>query len=92
MTPTDWHDQDSDDAKFAFDVCGLLSDYIAAIVPRGAVERPDAGVDVEFIIALVGCERDPSDANTLRLHTAFLDVMDAWWEVAWGHAFRPLGA
>ena len=61
-------------------------------MPEGAVERPDASVEVEFLIALVGWERDPSDENTLRLHTAFIGVMDAWRDVAFDydfHGFRP---
>ncbi len=50
----------------------------------------DASADVEFLIALVGWERDASRENTLRLHSVFLGVVDAWREVARGHDFRPL--
>ncbi len=49
-----------------------------------------APFEVEFLIALVAFERDSSDENTLRLHTASLGVMDAPREVARGHALRPL--
>ena len=92
MSPTDWRDENPDGAELASDVCGLLTDYVAAVVPKGAVERPDASVDVEFLIALVEWERDPSDESTDRLRIAFFDAMDAWWEVARGHAFRPMEA
>ena len=92
MTPGEWHDEDSEGAELASDVCAVLAGYVATVVPRGAVERPDASVDVEFLIALVEWERDPSDESTDRLRIAFFDAMDAWWEVARGHAFRPMEA
>ena len=91
MTPG-WQDEDPEGAGFVPDVCSLLVNYATAIMPEGAVERPDASVDTEFLIALVGFESNPSDETMTRLRVAFIDVMDGWWEVAWGHAFRPRGA
>ena len=91
MSPGEWHDVDPEGAELAADVCGLLADYTAAIVPRSIAERPDASVDVEFLIALVGWESDPSDQGAARLRIAFFDVMAAW-EVVRRHAFRPLEA
>lgn len=91
MSPGEWHDADPEGAELVADVCGLLADYVTAIVPKGAVEHPDASVDVEFLIALVGWESDPSDQGAARLRIAFFDVMAAW-EVVRRHAFRPLEA
>lgn len=91
MTPAQWHDEDPEGAELASDVCERLEEYVTAVVPRGAVQRPDASVDVEFLIALVGWESDPSDQGAARLRIAFFDVMAAW-EVVRRHAFRPLEA
>ena len=85
MTPSEWHDEDPEGAELAADVCGLLADYTAAIVREGAVERPDASVDVELLIALIAWERDASDQSTARLRIAFLDAMDAWWAIPQEH-------
>ena len=90
MTPG-WQDEDREGAELASDVCGLLADYVAKVMPEGAVERPDASVDVEFFVALVCWESNPSDESMDRLRIAFVDVMDAW-EVARLHAFRPMEA
>ena len=91
MTPTDWTPEDPEGAELASDVCGLLADYAAKVMPEGAVERPGASVDAEFLIALVGFESNPSDETMTRLRVAFVGVMSAW-EVARLHAFRSMGA
>ena len=92
MTPTDWTPEDPEGAGFVPDVCSLLANYAAAIMPEGSVECPGAGVDVELLLAVVAFERDSSARNSLRLHTAFLAVMDGWLEAALRHGFRPMGA
>ena len=91
MTPG-WQDEDPEGAGFVSDVCSLLVNYATAIMPEGSVERPDASVDVEFLISLIAFERDPSRRNSLPLRTAFLAVMDGWLEAALRHGFRPMEA
>ena len=92
MTHSEWHDDKPEGAGFVSDVCSLLVNYATAIMPEGSVERPDASVDTELLIAVVAFERDSSGRNSLRLHTAFLAVMDGWLEAALRHGFRPRGA
>ena len=86
---TQWHDEDPEGSEFARGVCGLLENYVTRVVPKGAVGRPDASVDVEFLIALIAWERDASDESTARLRIAFFGVMDGWREVLLRHDFRP---
>ena len=91
MTPTDWTPADPEGTEFASDVCALLANYATKVMPEGSVERPDASVDVELLLAVVAFERDSSARNSLRLRIAFVDVMNGW-EVVRVHAFRSMGA
>lgn len=84
----------------ASQICELLARYVAQAAPRGVKEWGSyafdlvANFEVEFLIALVGWESDPSDENTLRLRAALVDVIDAWEDVTHyydSHDFRLLG-
>ena len=89
MTPGEWHNDDPASAAYAIWACELARCVAEAARP-GVQERGSwafeavAPFEVEFLIALVAFERDPSDETRLRLRGALCDVVDAW------NDFRPL--
>ena len=88
MMPGEWSDKDPDAAEAASGICDLLAREVARVAPRGvqtwgsAAFELGASVEVEFLLALVRWESDPSEETALRLHTAFDVVIDTWEKVA----------